>query len=109
MVEASCQNSGMRLTEDQICLIRNVVHGVLGVRARVTLFGSRVDDTARGGDIDLLVEIDHPVDHPALSSAQIAVRISRGMHGRRVDVIIDAPNLKRQAIFQIARENGVLL
>lgn len=99
----------MRLTEAQIDLIRNVVHGVLGARTRVTLFGSRVDDNALGGDLDLLVEMDHPIDHPALSSAQIAARIGRGMHGRRVDVIIDAPNLKRQAIFQIARENGVPL
>jgi hypothetical protein len=55
MAEASCQNAGMRLTEAQIDLIRNVVHGVygvhdvLGARARVTLFGSRVDDNALGG------------------------------------------------------------
>lgn len=99
----------MRLTEAQIDLIRDAVHRVFGTRARVMLFGSRVDDNARGGDLDLLVEVDHPVDHPALASAQMAARIGRGMHGRRVDVIIDAPNLNRQAIFRIARENGVPL
>ena len=46
----------MRLTQAQT--IQNTVDRVLGVPNRIRLFGSRADDTVRGGDIDLLIETD---------------------------------------------------
>ena len=76
---------------------------------RITLFGSRVDDHAKGGDVDLMVEVGGIVDEPALSSARVASRISRSMDGRRVDVILKAPNLKSQPIHEIATRTGVIL
>ena len=50
----------MRLTPAQIDTIKSTAKAVLGEGARVTLFGSRVDDTARGGDVDLYVETAQP-------------------------------------------------
>ena len=76
---------------------------------RITLFGSRVDDHAKGGDVDLMVEVGGIVDEPALFSARVASRISRSMNGRRVDVILKAPNLKNQPIHDIAARTGVIL
>ncbi|WP_301102374.1 hypothetical protein [Propionivibrio sp.] len=46
----------MRLTEQQRSVIRATVSEVFGASAEVWLFGSRVDDTKRGGNIDLLIE-----------------------------------------------------
>ena len=45
----------MRLTADQAEVIRTAVREVYGEESRLWLFGSRVDDNRRGGDIDLLV------------------------------------------------------
>jgi hypothetical protein len=39
----------MRLTPAQIDTIQSTVHAVLGEGARVSLFGSRLDDSRRGG------------------------------------------------------------
>jgi hypothetical protein len=44
-----------------------------------------------------------------LISARIASRISRAMHGRKVDVLLKAPNLQSQPIHEIAARQGVLL
>jgi len=44
----------MRLSTDQIQAIQQKAHSVLGVKSRVILFGSRVDGTKKGADIDLL-------------------------------------------------------
>lgn len=99
----------MRLTAEQITLIRNVVASLAGVDAGVRLFGSRLDDNARGGDVDLLVEIPHPVEAPAPLAASIAGRISRAMGGRKVDVILLAPNLRRQPIHDEALREGLAL
>jgi predicted nucleotidyltransferase len=49
----------MRLTPQQIDTIKATVHIVLGAYARVSLFGSRLDDQRRGGNVDLLVEAEH--------------------------------------------------
>jgi predicted nucleotidyltransferase len=99
----------MRLTPKQIEMIRNTAQLVFGDIARVTLFGSRIDDQAKGGDVDLMIEVANIVDEPALMGARVASRVSRAMNGRRVDVILKAPNLKIQPIHEIAIRNGVIL
>ena len=99
----------MRLTPKQIEMIRNTAQLVFGDIARVTLFGSRIDAQAKGGDVDLMVEVPNIVDEPALMGARVASRVSRAMNGRRVDVILKASNLKIQPIHEMATRTGVIL
>ena len=99
----------MRLSIEQIAAIRREVSLAAGDAARVWLFGSRVRDDARGGDIDLLVELNEPVAEPAQLSARLAARVSRSMYGRKVDVLLQAPNLLRLPIHAIALAEGIRL
>lgn len=96
----------MRLTSTQISAIRHAVTQLAGDAARVWLFGSRVRDDARGGDVDLLLELDTPVAEPAQLSARLAAKVSRAMYGRKVDVLIKAPNLMFLPIHSIALAEG---
>jgi hypothetical protein len=45
-----------------------------------------------------LLELMDAVDNPALIAAQLSARVSRAMHGRKVDVLLSAPNLMRLPI-----------
>jgi predicted nucleotidyltransferase len=99
----------MRLTPQQVADIRRSAEQCAGARARVWLFGSRVHDERRGGDVDLLLELDEPVEQPARLAAQLAARVSRQMHGRKVDVLVKAPNLAQLPIHGIALAEGVRL
>ena len=99
----------MRLTDQQIRMIRELAHQVAGERCSIRVFGSRLDDAARGGDIDLLLEMPDAVDNPALLAAQLSARISRAMQGRKVDVVILAPNLRHLPIHDIALAEGRVL
>ena len=99
----------MRLTEDQIAEILRLTHEIAGDNALVRVFGSRLDDSARGGDLDLMIECPDPIDNPALLAAQLSAKISRVMLGRKVDVLLCAPNLKRFPIHDIAFQEGKLL
>lgn len=99
----------MRLSSQQVTTIRQAVKDLAGADARVSLFGSRVDDQARGGDIDLLVDIPHAVEDAAWLSARISGRISHRLGGRKVDVVISASNLARLPIHEAATRQGVEL
>lgn len=99
----------MRLTDQQAQAIRQLAFQLAGSNVRVRLFGSRLDDSARGGDFDFMLEIPEPVDNPALLAARFSAKVSRLMHGRKVDVILAAPNLRRLAIHDNAFEEGEIL
>ncbi|MGZ8192292.1 MAG: nucleotidyltransferase domain-containing protein [Methylobacter sp.] len=99
----------MRLTDEQVQIIRQLALQVAGNQARVRVFGSWLDDTVHGGDLDLMLELAEPVDNPALMAAQMSAQVSRAMHGRKVDVLLSAPNLMRLPIHDIAFKEGQLL
>ncbi len=100
----------MRLTDAQIQAIRRLAREVAGSQSRVRVFGSRLDDAGQGGDLDLLMlELPEPVDNPALMAAQLSAQVSRVMHGRKVDVLLSAPNLMRLPIHDLAFREGELL
>lgn len=48
----------MRLKQRDVDAIRLATREAFGDTASVSLFGSRLDDARRGGDIDLLIEAD---------------------------------------------------
>lgn len=99
----------MRLDVNQRQIIREEVARLLGPTAAVRLFGSRMQDGARGGDVDLLVEMPVPVPDPAWSAARLEARLMRRLRGRRVDVLLAAPNVAEQPIHRVARAEGGLL
>jgi predicted nucleotidyltransferase len=99
----------MRISSTDQEAIRSLVEERFGARAAVRLFGSRLNDEARGGDVDLLVELPDPVPDPAVASAELAVQITRSLGGRNVDVVLRAPNLRHLPIHDVAKREGVLL
>ncbi|PKY10189.1 DNA polymerase III subunit beta [Acidithiobacillus marinus] len=99
----------MRLSPEQVAIIRQATAESFGPGARVWLFGSRVDDSKRGGDVDIMVESGSPIDAPAFLAANLSARLQRRMHGRKVDVLLLAPNLRHLPIHDIAKSEGLLL
>ncbi len=101
----------MRLTDQQRTIIRATVAETFGVGTDVWLFGSRVDDNKRGGDIDLLIETDQ-VDVDAIARAEISflTKIQMKLGEQKIDVLLDYPTRKnRPPIFSIAKQTGILL
>ena len=99
----------MRLSPFARSTIRDTVRSVIGPDATVRLFGSRTDDEARGGDIDLLVESTQVIAQPALVSARLGACLQLALGDQRIDVVIAAPNLPEQSIHSIARATGIML
>ena len=97
----------MRLTSPQVAAIKEAAAEVFGDQTQVWLFGSRVDDAKRGGDIDLLVRPgamsgDQALDNKLLFLAALERRLGE----RKIDVVIETQDDPRR-ITQIARQTGV--
>lgn len=99
----------MRLSADQSQAIVSAARAVAGADARVSLFGSRLDDKQRGGDIDLLVQLPAPAERPAWLAAQITARVQRALGDRKVDVLVVAPGMDLQPVHEAAMREGVVL
>ena len=96
----------MRLTDEQVQSIRHIVADIAGPAARARIFGSRLRDDVAGGDLDLMVELPDAVEGPAVLAARLSARISRLLYGRKVDVLVLAPNLRRLPIHEVALKEG---
>lgn len=99
----------MRLTPDQIAAIRRAAEETFGEGSQVWLFGSRVDDRRRGGDIDLLVRPARVGGAPDLRrKIRFLGKLERSLGERKIDVVIESLDDHRP-IVQSARETGVRL
>lgn len=92
----------MRLTSQQTNTITQLTKEVFGADAVVKLFGSRMHDTKRGGDIDLLVELQQPIAQPVMASARLEAKLMLALGLQKIDVIVSAPNVAKTPIHDIA-------
>lgn len=99
----------MRLSKNQIEVIRRTVREIFGVEADVKLFGSRANDDARGGDIDLLVEMPTIVVEPERKTLQLVARLQLRLGDQPIDVLVLDPSTPRQPIYEQAIRTGIKL
>ncbi|MBA3596111.1 MAG: nucleotidyltransferase domain-containing protein [Methylibium sp.] len=95
----------MRLNPQQTRLVRDCVRHHLGPKTRVWLFGSRVDESKRGGDVDLYVEPQQPVE--LLSELKCRVALKDGLD-LNVDLVVGSAGTP-SPIASIAKRTGVPL
>lgn len=102
----------MRLSEQEREAISRAAHETLVSGSRISLFGSRTDDTRRGGDIDLLVETQQPLtaEQWVTQRGRFVARIWKRLGERRIDVVLatkDKPD--ERPIVNKARKVGIPL
>jgi hypothetical protein len=73
------------------------------------LFGSRVDDSPRGGDIDLLVETDAISPNRIKTLWRIEGAPAMAPGDRKLDVLLEDSRTPEAPVFTVARRRGVLL
>ena len=101
----------MRLTAEQIEAIKNLAKECFGDDAIVYLFGSRADESRRGGDIDLSIETKLRDLSSALEArSHFLAKLKLRIGDQRIDVVVDYPDRhSHPAIIDVARQTGVRL
>lgn len=95
----------MRLSKREIEVILQVAEDIYGTDVKVYLFGSRVDDSRRGGDIDLLVRTTSE-KKGILDRVRMAARIKSLIGDQKIDIIGDYED---NQVVREALKNGILL
>ena len=101
----------MRLSPQQCSIISTAVAENFGAEANVWLFGSRVDDAARGGDIDLYIEpATENAEEIVESKLRFLVTMYKKLGGQKIDVVIRRQGSKENLqIYDIAKQTGIKL
>ena len=99
----------MRLSKPDAAIVKEEVEQVFGRDAQVWLFGSRVDDAARGGDIDLLVEADVDVEAAPDRELRLYARLIRRLGDQRIDIVVRRTGTPLSPIHQSAPQTGLPL
>ena len=102
----------MRLKQKERDAIARAAREVFAPGASVFLFGSRVDDAKRGGDIDLLIETPQPMTPAECVErrTRYVARLYRALEEQRIDVLITARSEPDpRTVVAEARRTGILL
>ncbi len=98
----------MRLTGEEIAAIKAAATDVFGPSTVVRLFGSRTDDSLRGGDIDLHLEIDR-AESERHGASDFKDRLFRMIEPRKVDVVMSHRGGIPRGFERIAYRDGIVL
>jgi predicted nucleotidyltransferase len=96
----------MRLSQANAAVIKAEVQNIFGRDARVWLFGSRVDDTARGGDIDLLIEADADPEYALNGELRLYARLIRRLGDQKIDIVVHREGTPLAPIHESALHTG---
>lgn len=100
---------GIRLSEKTIKAIKETAEEVFGKYVEVYIFGSRVDPSEKGGDIDLLIKA--PLEKEEMERRKIKFLLSlwKKIGQQKVDVVLYSKGEEEKPIHKVALSEGVKL
>ncbi len=101
----------MRLTSFEIDSIVTLSRDKFGQDVRVILFGSRTDNSKRGGDIDLLIVPSRELDIAKLTllEIQLLAGIKMKIGDQKIDILIKTASDTNKLVYRQALEQGIPL
>ncbi|WP_297457242.1 nucleotidyltransferase domain-containing protein [Persephonella sp.] len=97
----------VRLTEYELKAIRDTVKEVFGNKAKVWLFGSRVNPNAKGGDIDIYIEVPDTKNWLDKKITYL-VKLKSKIGDQKIDLILKSYNCQEEICIE-AKKKGVRL
>lgn len=95
----------MRLKKEHIEEIKKRSIELFGEGTRVYLFGSRIDDSKKGGDIDIYIET-HSKGNMIERKIKLLTLLHKELGEQKIDIVINN-FLSDKYIYRIAKEEGI--
>jgi len=97
----------MRLNKTTIDIIKKYAKECFGKDAEVYLFGSRVNDDLKGGDIDLLIKTSIPEAEHLDKKLNFLTKLNISLGLQKIDVIVQSQKInEKKDIVVIAEKKG---
>ncbi len=97
----------MRLKKEYIDYIKRSAIDLFGKDAKVYLFGSRINESRKGGDIDIYVETNLK-KNIFDKKIELLKRLHDKMGEQKIDIVINNHTTQKY-IYEIARQEGIAL
>jgi len=99
----------MRLSEEYRTVIKETLLKHFGSGSKFYLFGSRADDTKRGGDIDLYIETDLDSKKAYDAKGDAWIEMQDRLGEQKIDMVVHVNGREFLPIENIAKMTGVEL
>ncbi len=97
----------MRIKKEHIDFIKTITKDCFGKNAKVYLFGSRVDDKKKGGDIDLYIETDLK-DDIFKQKLKMLGMLNDFLGEQKIDIVTNN-FVTDKYIYEVAKNEGIQL
>lgn len=100
----------MRITANQLSIVKALARRYFGEDVKLRLFGSRVDSEKKGGDCDFLIETSLANPDEIISSMITQLQSSDPFEDEKIDIIVKRRQFSfDMPIYHIAKQEGVQL
>ena len=98
----------MRLSQEQTKCLVDATHSCFGSDATISLFGSRIYDDHKGGDIDLYIETSL-TDGTVAAKLQLRSMIWPLFGEQKIDILVRSRQEEMNAMHKIAKATCIKL
>lgn len=100
----------MRLQDKEVQAIQQSFSSCFGSDDHLWLFGSRVDDAKKGGDIDLYIQTHLPAEDAYHKRRNFVIDLWDKIGEQKIDVVVHLIDTDfHLPIYDVAKEEGVIL
>jgi hypothetical protein len=99
----------MRISESNLQVIRATFKDCFEPGDHLWVFGSRVNDTLRGGDMDFYIETHKTTAEALDSKTRFVNALWRTLGDQKIDVVLNIVSLPALPVHNIAKTTGVLI
>lgn len=99
----------MRISEYEIENIKKLAQRHFGKDVQVFLFGSRVENPKRGGDIDLFIRNPNGDQLKIRTKINFITDLILQIGEQKIDVVLDNPASRNSSFFKTIHQTGIQL
>lgn len=97
----------MRVDEETLKTIKVLAEKYFGEHCEVRIFGSRVDDTQKGGDIDIYIKTEIK-ENILEKKASFLAELKRKVGDQKIDLLVENKAYpEKTLIYETARTKGI--